>query len=443
MFSKTVDSGLGRDNAVGMLLAFYSVLIVFAVCTELRWPGLPVGPAECGLVVLGLGILVSFHDRIVLTLLRYRVLVAFWGGLLVIMAAGALMSWQAGRLSTGWLHDLLALLFAFGTTFILLLLVADSTARVRAVGRAIVGAALAVSLLGFLLLLLDHVLQTRSFSSALAANSFWPGRFNAWAADPNQWAFLLLVAVMLIALLTQYSRATLPVLMVTIWLLLEVRSDAALAGLAVFVAAFALLTVWRAPQRRRMALGLLIIACSLPVAFKFLTATYPPSPVLRVVGALAGVAPDARMLRKGEHLRSMGTLYIGQGPNKLEQRMLLWRHSLEAWWHSPLVGLGPGAYSGVERPFQNVESHNLFVQILVNSGLAGVLAGVSLIAWLLIRLWPNPEGVLWIAALLGVLAQGMGQYMMRHPVFWVLVGLTVWQALRASEPGADAQNDRW
>lgn len=417
----------------------YALLIVLAVCTQLRWPGLPFGFAECGLALLGLVVVMLRRDTLLSTLRQYRVLVGFWIITGASLAVGGVLSAQAGRLSTGWLHDSLALLFAFGNGFVLLLLLGTSADVGRRVVALLAGATFAISLLAFALLVVDYARGSDALSAAFSANSFWPGRFSAWAVDPNQWAFLLLVVLMLVAVTARLTRAVAVLLVTMTWLLLEVRSDAALAGFGVFVLVFAVLAWWRVPERRGMALVMVALLCVLPLAFKVLTVSYPPSPVLRLVGMVTATQPTERMLRKAAHLDRMGALYIGQGTHKLQERMQLWRHGIEAWRLSPVVGLGPGAYSGVQRPLQNVESHNLLVQLLVNAGLAGVVAALALLGWLLVRLWGSESAVVWLAPILGVLAQGMGQYMMRHPVFWVVVVLAAWQAVHGRSPGAAGQ----
>lgn len=130
-------------------------------------------------------------------------------------------------------------------------------------------------------------------------------------------------------------------------------------------------------------------------------------------------------------------VYIGYRVNKLDERLAIWKNTLAAWTLSPVIGLGPGAYSGLTGPLQGMEAHNLMLQMLVNAGVLGIIAALLLLGWLLRRLWLSPEGALWIAVVAGILVQGLGQYMMRHPLFWAVVALTTWKAMQ--DNGASAK----
>ncbi|MDF2446264.1 MAG: hypothetical protein K0S46_1500 [Moraxellaceae bacterium] len=413
------------------------LLFVLTVCTTLRLPGLPVGVGELGLALTGLVSVFLLRRRILPALRQYRVLAGLWGIYLVSLAVAGGFSAVAGRLSAGWLHDVMAFCFAIGTAFLLLLLVGDSRRNMRHFALGFVGVALAFSCFAFLLVIVDYLIGKPVLSPAFLANGWWYGRFNAWAADPNQWALLLLVAGMLLVLLAERLRPVLLVLL--LWLFLEVRSDAAVMGLLAFMLVYAGIVYYRQPALRRQALTVFMIFLAVFATFRLVADKLPPSPVLRAVGAVAGVAPTEKMLKKRKGMLEKGNrLFVGNGADKLNQRITLWGNSIKAWRHSPVVGLGPGAYSGVTRPLQNTESHNLYLQILVNTGVVGLLAALGFVIWLVRSLWRTPETAPWIAALAGLLVQGVGQYLMRHPVFWVLIVLLVWQAQHACGNGPAA-----
>jgi hypothetical protein len=406
------------------------LLFVLTVCTTLRLPGLPIGVGEFGLVLTGLFSAFLLRRRIIPAVRQYRVLVGLWGIYLVALAVAAGFSVVAGRLSAGWLHDVMAFCFAISTAFLLLLLVGDSRQNVRHFALGFVSVALVLSCFAFLLVIFDYLIGKPVLSQALLANDWWFGRFNAWAADPNQWALLLLVAGMLLVLQSERTRPVLLVLL--LWLFLEVRSDAAVMGMMAFMLVYARIVFHRQPALRRHALTVLMIFLATYATFRLVADKLPPSPVLRAVGAVAGVAPTEKMLKKRKRaLESGSAVFVGAGADKLDHRMTIWINSLQAWWKSPVIGLGPGAYSGNTGPMQNTESHNLYLQILVNTGLVGLLAALGFVVWLVRSLWQSPETAPWIAALAGLLVQGLGQYLMRHPVFWVLIVLLVWQALHA------------
>lgn len=405
-----------------------AALYVFTVCTTLRLPGLPVGVGEAGLVATGLAALTLHWRQLAPTLAAYRWLVIFLLVYVTLLVVGGLASARAGRLSPGWAHDVAALLFASGTGFLFLLLAGASPVAVQRLQRGIVWVAAALSGLAFLLIVGDYLLGRPVFSPALQANLWWHGRFSAWAMDPNQWGLLLLVAIMLLAMLP--GRLSVLLLAVLVWLLLEVRSDAALAGLLAFALVYAGVSLWRRPDARRGALTALAVIVLVFGCFRLVSDHFPPSPVLRVVGAIAGVEPPVHTLKKRQRMRQEGNpVFIGAGGDKLGHRLALWRHSIEAWRVSPVVGLGPGAYSGPQRPFQGQESHNLLMQVLVNTGAAGLLAALAGLSALGLLIWRSPATAPWLAVLAGLLAQGMGHYLMRHPLFWLCIALLCWQAV--------------
>jgi O-antigen ligase len=105
--------------------------------------------------------------------------------------------------------------------------------------------------------------------------------------------------------------------------------------------------------------------------------------------------------------------YNDQGRVRLD----LWVHGVEAWAHSPLVGLGPGAFSGIDRPFQGSEAHNTIIDWGASTGLLGVAAWLALAgatAFATIRARSLPLAGACIAFF--VFAQF--HYVMRHPILW-------------------------
>lgn len=414
----------------GRHLLVVAALFVLTACTTLRFPGLPVGVGEVGLLAAGVAVAYRMRSRLMATFCQFRVLVGLWSVYLLVMVGAGLVSANEGRLSEAWLHDIAAMLFAFCVASLVLMVVGGSRNAVEHLMRCFVLVAMGVSGLAFLLLTADYLLSTDAFSSAFNANHWWFGRFNGWAKDPNQWGLLLLVTGMLLVLLP--GRRFLPIWVALVWMLLEVRSDAALAGMLAFLVVHAGIVVLRQPlQRKRAAVALLVFLASYGI-FRGLGHHFPPSLVLRTAGEVLGVEPTPAQLKKGiDADRLGGMLMVGGGGDKLRVRISIWRHSVDAWKVSPIYGLGPGAYSGLDRPFQNFESHNLPLQLLTNTGLIGLFSAMGFGLWLIRRLWRSPEAAPWIAALAGLVVQGMGQYLMRHPVFWLLIAVLVWRAINA------------
>jgi O-antigen ligase len=106
----------------------------------------------------------------------------------------------------------------------------------------------------------------------------------------------------------------------------------------------------------------------------------------------------------------------GQG----EGRVRLWLNALEAWQHSPLVGLGPGHFSGSNQPFMGAEAHNLYIDWLASYGVLGLGFLVYMffrIGW---RLFVNRDFALF-AGFTSLLIVSLFHFFARHPVFWFML----------------------
>ena len=104
----------------------------------------------------------------------------------------------------------------------------------------------------------------------------------------------------------------------------------------------------------------------------------------------------------------------GQG----DLRFHRWQNGLVALHSSPLFGLGPGAFSGDEKPFRGQEAHNLYIDWMASGG---VLAGLVLV-WFQGRVWLNlartQDIALW-SGFVSLLVFSCFHYVARHPIFWL------------------------
>jgi O-antigen ligase len=106
----------------------------------------------------------------------------------------------------------------------------------------------------------------------------------------------------------------------------------------------------------------------------------------------------------------------GQG----EGRVRLWFNALDAWQYSPLVGLGPGHFSGSNQPFMGAEAHNLYIDWLASYGILGLGVLVYMffrIGW---RLFVNRDFALF-AGFTSLLIVSLFHFFARHPVFWFML----------------------
>jgi O-antigen ligase len=101
-------------------------------------------------------------------------------------------------------------------------------------------------------------------------------------------------------------------------------------------------------------------------------------------------------------------------------RLALWTHGFEAFAQSPWVGWGPGAHSGVLRPFQNTECHNTYCDWLTVAGLMGAVPLFGLVAYAVYRAVATSRYLLAIG-LLAVASFAVFHYILRQPMFWFYV----------------------
>ena len=98
-------------------------------------------------------------------------------------------------------------------------------------------------------------------------------------------------------------------------------------------------------------------------------------------------------------------------------RLALWHNGLRAIGSSPIVGLGPGNYSGISAPFLEREAHNTFIDWGMSTGLPGLLAYSVLAGRVLWRTYARRDFVSF-AGVTNLLLFSVFHYVLRHPVFW-------------------------
>jgi O-antigen ligase len=128
--------------------------------------------------------------------------------------------------------------------------------------------------------------------------------------------------------------------------------------------------------------------------------------------------------------------YLGDAPGSVEGqgegRLVLWIHGLSAWLDAPLFGHGPGHYSGLDAPYEGMESHNLIVDWLSAYGLIGFLALLAFF-YQAFKIVFNKS--VWVCfALFSVLVlQSFFHFYARQPIFWLwwVLGVCVAIEIRA------------
>lgn len=105
-------------------------------------------------------------------------------------------------------------------------------------------------------------------------------------------------------------------------------------------------------------------------------------------------------------------------------RFALWRNGWEAIKSSPFIGLGPGAFSGVDSPFRGMEAHNTFIDLGTNTGLFGIVIYISLILWTAWLAWSRKEYVLFTGIITLTLYSAF-HFVLRHPLYWFYLLLVI------------------
>jgi hypothetical protein len=112
-------------------------------------------------------------------------------------------------------------------------------------------------------------------------------------------------------------------------------------------------------------------------------------------------------------------------------RFALWLNGLAAIAQSPLVGFGPGAFSGLSGPLQGIEAHNSLIDWGMSTGAVGMLLHIALWGWCLWLAAQSRSGAL-IGMAVAVMTYSLFGYMLRHPDYWLMLILLL--NLAASRP---------
>lgn len=101
-------------------------------------------------------------------------------------------------------------------------------------------------------------------------------------------------------------------------------------------------------------------------------------------------------------------------------RLSLWWHGLSAWFQSPIIGHGPGHFSGLESPFNNFEAHNFYIDWMASYG----LVGLAMVGWILgsgaARALRGRETVV-LGFLLVIALISLFHFFGRQPIFWTFL----------------------
>jgi O-antigen ligase len=379
--------------------AWLGTALVLTTATQLRFGGLPVGPGEVLLGAWLLGAVATLGTRgLSRPGIGGTLLLAFWG----VGAAALALGWIVG-LADG---DSTLLngrdLVAFGLVVAMIVLLAFD-GRARFVAQA---AARAIPVVGVatMLVLGAAMIATRGGSVGPIQPLYGDARFRGWAENPNQLALLLVTVPLAAVAFARQGRKNRP-----IWLAIGVAGIL----LGVITGSDALKAAWA------VVLALAVFAGWLRVTFGRFARTAPAAlfaigaPVAIGIGVLA---TGDRLVRAVEDQVAETFEVGGQGQDRVGR----WLYGFEALEDSPLVGLGPGPFSGGSGPFQGQEAHNSVVDWIVSTGLLGLVAllvlGVGAAVAVARRRRPL-SGAIGIALVIFASLH----YVFRQPLAWFLV----------------------
>lgn len=101
-------------------------------------------------------------------------------------------------------------------------------------------------------------------------------------------------------------------------------------------------------------------------------------------------------------------------------RIQLWQNGLSAWADSIFVGHGPGHYSGLDFPFEGMESHNFLIDWVSSYGLLGGIALMAYFGWLFLFSIKHRAWII-IALYFTLIVQATFHFYGRQPMFWLLL----------------------
>lgn len=430
-------------------VVFFLVLF-FSSATNLRFFGL-VGLSELGLFFLILGL---FFTKSVF-LVKNRLI---WLGLGVFFTSGLLGYLFHGEKGSGFLHTSLAyfyvVVFVFVSYFYLVKAYGyDGGAIVfqRHV-KKFVELSVILYLFGFFLFFFDIA----PLLSLFMVNLDFPARFSAWSANPNQLA-LYLAPVPFFYLWSIRNDSWGPsrcfamglIFFLFFVMALYVRSDALFfAWVFVFVAVNFLL-LFQAPNSAGKFFSLLFISALLALwAFKWLT-IYGGGDIIakhrvnviekaeRVVvvidetkakifsfintssAASTATATSAKPMPEkiAASIESDTAMGVGMDKNKTGVRKQLWQNAFHVWLKSPMFGQGPGAFSYLDDPKIKHEAHNLWLDLLTQVGIVGVIPFALFVMFLVYRSFQTRNWYA-LAALCSLGIFSMAHFVFRMPIFW-------------------------
>ena len=350
---------------------------------------------------------------------RGRVVSAFWLLSMVLLAAGTWVASIKHLVAKDSLHSWAAFIFAAAIVSCFCCLPkyqerAQELMQVLVIGEFTL----------FLMVFIGAEI-VRMLNGSYGVGYFINTRFSGLAENPNQAALHLLSLPFFIlsysnAALFKHRRWLYRVIFAAVcWIGLSTKSDALVVSW--IVASCIGGSIYLTKRRMLAGRGLALYG----ICFISIVAIWNRVAILNEsVNIVSSAVPEwsARHLsrelaHRGLENRIDRYLESSGEKQKIALRWALWKNGLGAIAVSPWVGLGPGAYSGPESPFDGYEAHNSLIDWGTNSGFLGIAFFSGLVFWLAYTAWQD-ENFAGFTGIVSLLLFAQFHYVFRQPVFW-------------------------
>ena len=394
--------------------------LVMTSATRFRIPVVPVGIGE---LMVFAWILANVRDVRVTSLTAGNrptgLFAVYWAIAVVLLLAGSAIAASRNLAAADGLRSWCAFVFA-GFSVSVFCAIPNLQARARTLSIALV-----VCEIGVFAIIYIGAEVTRDLNGSYTNWYYNEIRYAGFAENPNQAALHLLGIPYLLATWSAASRvfwhrlSLVPAVSVTYWMGLSTLSDALAVSWAVGALGALLVGLLRTSNVQKQALILIGLSFTTVCSIWHQGSLY--SPIVRMFSAevveTRKIHPIFSRPRAALCDSTKAIEDSRDEPRKRAVRFALWQHGLDALFTSPVLGLGPGAHSGLDKPFEAYEAHNSIIDWGTNSGFAGVLLFAALIFCLFKMAWHdrNYAGAIGILSLL-MFAQF--HYVFRQPIFW-------------------------
>ncbi len=241
----------------------------------------------------------------------------------------------------------------------------------------------------------------------------FPGRFTSMGYNPNDLALTLAIGIPFA------------------WYVFTTSSGlGSLISVAYMPAAFAGILL---SASRGGAFAAVVALLVLPVGFFRMSAGRKMTVALAAVAAVAialVVVPERSWDRLKTIDDTASTQWSAEGLENLDMvntRVAIWKEGLEMFERRPFLGVGTGGYLNVVAPIQGERrvAHNVFLSILVELGLIGLVLFIFMMAVLVmsVRHMKKDERLMWVLLLSTYLVGGFFLSWEHTKQTWLIMGL--------------------